>query len=348
MSSENKSVPSFLIKLNGSRLPIETEDKVKEITVIERVNSPSTFTIIFSDPEKELCDSDDFTEGTLVKISVGYKDDLQEVFSGEITGVSPYYQNLSNMSLCLKGSDKLHRLNRGKKTVSFSNMSEGDIVKQIASNIQLKADVASIGESQPFILQKNLTDFEYLQGIAKKYDCTIWCQDDTFYFQPIKGGKENTIVEWEKTLISFQPVLDARYLPTEVEVRGWDPSKFEAVVGSAKAGDVSTKIGGSTLGLKNVEDNFGAEKMIYVDESIIDTNTADTVAKNILTGLSFNYVTGKGKTEGNNLIRAASLLKINGVGERFSGLYYVEQARHHFTPQMGYHTHFSVKRNAIP
>jgi phage protein D len=73
---------------------------------------------------------------------------------------------------------------------------------------------------------------------------------------------------------------------------------------------------------------------------------ADEIAVSRYNETAFSYITGEGRTVGRTDIQAGTVIRIEGVGERFSGLYYVTSARHSFTPQQGYLTSFSVRRNA--
>jgi phage protein D len=45
-------------------------------------------------------------------------------------------------------------------------------------------------------------------------------------------------------------------------------------------------------------------------------------------------------------MRAGTVVKIEGIGDRFSGSYYVLSVEHSFRPKKGYRTYFSARRNA--
>ena len=45
-------------------------------------------------------------------------------------------------------------------------------------------------------------------------------------------------------------------------------------------------------------------------------------------------------------LRPGKVIKIDRVGKRFSGQYYVTAVAHRYTPHRGYQTHFTVRRNA--
>jgi hypothetical protein len=61
------------------------------------------------------------------------------------------------------------------------------------------------------------------------------------------------------------------------------------------------------------------------------------------------FVTGEGEIAGNHyghVLRPRGTVTIKGVGETYSGVYYVTHVAHTFTPD-GYTQYFRVKRNAL-
>ena len=143
---ETKLTPCFILYLNGSRFTADQEYNVKHILIEERVDLPSSFSLTLSDPLREWTDSSDFSEGSEIKIMLGYKDDVEEVFCGDIISINPQFRMNSDDILVIKGSNTIHRLLRGKKTRSFSEMTDADIIKEIASECNLKDEIDDIGQ----------------------------------------------------------------------------------------------------------------------------------------------------------------------------------------------------------
>ena len=339
-------VPTFIIHLNGSRLSAEKEADVKNITIIEKVDAPSSFSLRVSDMNREWADSNDLTVGAEIKITLGYKDEVEELFNGEITKLSPEFKQNSDGVLIINGSNHLHRLLRAKKTRSFTEMTDSDIIKEIASDSGLKDDIEDVGSEHLFTMQRNQTDYDYLMTMTNKYNCKAWAKDKTLFFKKLeKNSGEDIVVEWGKTLLEFYPVIDTINLMTESEVRGWDNEKAEVIIGNSTIDDITIKVGGDDLGAKMVKDNFGEMKNLSVDENIIDQKNADKAALDIITKNSMGYIMSSGKSEGNNKIRAGMIIQINEVGGKFSGKYYVNTVIHVLSTPRGYSTYFNVTRN---
>jgi len=73
---------------------------------------------------------------------------------------------------------------------------------------------------------------------------------------------------------------------------------------------------------------------------------ADGIAQQRFSAMALGYVGGEGICIGEPRLRAGTLVSIEGLGVRFSGLYYVTATTHSFTPGRGYRTRFSARRNA--
>lgn len=356
-STQVKTTPTFMVYVNNSRLALEKEGDIQEITVIEKIDAPSSFSVIVSDikdmdkqteNKRKWADWGDIAPGSEVKISLGYVDDVEEVMNGEVTALSPMFSTTGGDRLIIKGHNFLHRLVRAKKTRSFTgDIKDSDIIKQMADEAGLSSDIDDIGIKHLFTMQRNQTDYDYLMDMAVKYNCKVWAKEKKLFFKKLQENSgEDVIVEWGKTVIDFNAYLDTSKLITEVEVRGWDPEKSEAVVGSKTVSDITLKIGGNKFGGSIVQEKFGDAKMIYIDENVIDKNGADQLALDIITENSMNYITGSGKIQGDYNIKAGTIIKINEIGEKFSDKYYVTSVKHVFNLNQGYITYFEVARNA--
>ena len=73
---------------------------------------------------------------------------------------------------------------------------------------------------------------------------------------------------------------------------------------------------------------------------------ADRIAKQRFSEIALGYIRAEGKCIGDPQLRAGIVVKIEGIGERFSGLYYLGAVEHRYSIQKGYRTSFSARRNA--
>jgi phage protein D len=105
-------------------------------------------------------------------------------------------------------------------------------------------------------------------------------------------------------------------------------------------------MGGSHTGGQIAARAFGGKREeVRVDVPIASQEEADQRARAIYNERALQLVTGSGSTIGLPDLRAGHVIELDGLGPRFSGLYYVTQATHSIG-NGGYLTTFSVKRNA--
>jgi phage protein D len=83
-----------------------------------------------------------------------------------------------------------------------------------------------------------------------------------------------------------------------------------------------------------------------VRDPVSSTEEAGRLASGLLNEMAMRYVTGEGVCIGRPDLRPGRPVKIEGIGRRFSGLYYVTSTEHSYLPNRGYRTAFSVRRNA--
>ncbi len=83
-----------------------------------------------------------------------------------------------------------------------------------------------------------------------------------------------------------------------------------------------------------------------VDHPVFSQAEADQMATGRLNEMALTYISGEGMSIGRTDLRTGAVIALEGLGERFSGRYYVIAATHTYVPNRGYRTAFTVRRNA--
>src|SRR5215213_2107156 len=137
-STTTPQVLQVEIKVNGADLPNAAMDKLFEVEIETSLYLPSMFSMRFYDDTVELIDSTTFKEGTSVEIKMqGTAGTLTSVFKGEITAIEPDFTQDSVALLVVRGYDRSHRLHRGTKSKVYVQVTDSDIVTQVAKNAGL-------------------------------------------------------------------------------------------------------------------------------------------------------------------------------------------------------------------
>ena len=220
MSGNNHSAPSFIIYFNNTKIPPERAAEVKKIIIIDRLNATSTFLIKAADIENEWSENDDYFIGSEVEILMGYKDSLESIMIGEVTGLHCHMKRNQAKEVTIKGNNHMHRLKRCITNKAYYDMTVKDIIADIADRAGMKSEIDELAYNHVFTLQNTKTDFEYLFQLADYYDCHFWVDNKTLYFKRLKQNiAEDVILEYGKTLLEFFPESDTTRIVSEVEVK---------------------------------------------------------------------------------------------------------------------------------
>ncbi len=345
-------VPTFKIFINGSELPPQAQADVVNVAVHEDVNVPSMFVLELKNWDMvqlivTWVDDPLFSVGNEVEVQMGYVDKLETLLIGEITSLEPEFQAGTPPTVTVRGYDRRHRLLRGRKTRSFTRVKDSDIASQIANELGLTPDPTDTAVTLDYVLQHNQTDMEFLQDRAIRLGYEIVVDDKTLLFRPRQyAGSEAVTLSRDADLLEFYPCLSTLNQVGQMTVRGWNIKDKEAIVGQASAGDERTTMGGDTSGPAAVDDAFGQSNAVSVDHPVFTQAEADQIAEGRLNEIALAYISGEGMSQGRTDLRAGAIIGIEGVGERFSGRYYIVAAVHSYAPNRGYRTGFTVRRNA--
>lgn len=351
-NESERLAPGFRVRINGAELPVQAQADLFEVAVYEDVQAPGMFALrlINEDRTQSLCtwaDDDLTAEGNEVEIWMGYSDHLEPLMVGEITGLEPEFSAIGVSTLTVRGYDRRHRLLRGRKTHSFVQMKDSEIASQIAGDAGLTARVEDTQVTLEYVLQHNQSDLEFLWDRARRIGYEVVVEDKTLYFRlrPTASAEVLTLT-LQGDLLEFSPRLTTMGQVGQVTVRGWSAKDKDTVVGRAATGDETTTMDGSTSGPSIADQAFGVAHAGSVDRPVLSQAEADLVALGRFNELALAYVSGEGLCIGRTDLRAGTVIRIEGLGRRFSGLYYVTATRHAYTPETGYRTAITVKRNA--
>ena len=105
-------------------------------------------------------------------------------------------------------------------------------------------------------------------------------------------------------------------------------------------------MGDGALGATIASNAFGDDvKEVIVDRVVFSQTEADQIAKGIFDKLSLRFIQAEGECIGSGALRAGDTIRVEGIGTRFSGLYYLTTV-HHILDAEGFRTRINCLRNA--
>ena len=349
------SVPDFNLRINGANAPNDLKRDITSVTVQEDLDALSVLTLeLFnwksagSDMAQTWGDSSLLAVGNEIEISLGFVDNLHKVMLAEITSLEAVFSTDDDQEdlLTVRCYDYRNRLARGRKTRNFSQMKDSAIVSQVAQGAGLRAQVKDTKVTLPYVVQSNQTDWEFLQSRASRIGYEVYVKDKVLYFQPPQNtGNAATQIAVDE-VGEFRPRLSARTQMGEVTVRGWDVKQKQVIVGKAAVGQEAGLMGGKASGARTANRAFGKASAICVNQPVQSKAEADQMALGSFNTMALAYIEGTVAGGGRPQLHAGTVIEMTGAGKTFSGIYYVTSVTHTLTPEVGYQTEFTVKRNA--
>jgi uncharacterized protein involved in type VI secretion and phage assembly len=354
------------IKIDGQALSPEVWLDMAEVEVDTNLYLPDMFILTLKndlDPQKVFTytDSDKpFAVGKAVVISMTSADDYGnqakgEIFSGEITGLEPMFTDHGVALLRVRGYHKLHRMTYGKKTRTFLNMTDADIIKKIMGECGLQAgtiDASLTKVTYKYVMQYNQSDWDFMWSRVRLYGCYIYSDGagkvKIVNTKTVRSGGAIPL-EWGKSLASFEPRLTVRGMLNKATTTGWDDKQKKLVQGQASSpvSGVSTGLGKTGTQLLSSALSISTADETSLVMPFTTQQEADGHAQARLDESEGNFITAEGMDRwGTPTLLAGCQVDIKRVGTRWNGKYLVTAARHTFSHGT-YKVHFSVTgRNA--
>jgi phage protein D/phage baseplate assembly protein gpV len=339
--AEERRLDQALVTLAGQRLPAELYPLLTLVRVEESVQLPDAFTLRFDDAHFELFDRMTFSMGSKVEIAFSSEGDPVTVTRGEVTAISVEQGPSGRHELVISGFDVAHRLARGPKTRSFQNMTDADIVSQVASEYGFDTDIDPTGEVYDYVIQSSESDYAFLKRRAERIGFDMWIAEDKLSFKKVpRSHVSPPALKWGTNLHKFKVRFSSTERCDEVTVRGWDPVGKATVVGRATEGDPGTTCqAASDLG-DAARSAFGEVKRFAGQFPVKTQAEADALAGSLLLRASGDEAIARGEALGDPLIAAGATVEISSVGEKLSGGYRITSAEHIYGSGTPYVTRF--------
>lgn len=348
--------PRFEVDINDQKLIANISKQIISVTVEEKIDEGVSFRFTMNDEfdlatqQFKWLDNPLFKEGNKITIKIGYANQLFPMVVGEITSLESSFFSGETTNLTVGGQDLSYDyIKRVSPERTFVDKTYGDIARTIASEAGLLPVVDDPGKLEPYLRKdSNKSYYAFLEDLEDKSDREFSMDGQTMYFvKPRDDKKEIVTLELGKDIISFRPTISTTRLVTEVEVRGHNPRDPNTpIVGRATAGSERSQEPGRRTGSQIAQERHGSVKKVITNVIANSVEHANAIAQSRLNEASDTLIEGDGVCIGIPQIRPGVNIKLERMGKKFSGKYYVKETTHTID-NSGYRTSFKVKRNAI-
>jgi uncharacterized protein involved in type VI secretion and phage assembly len=253
------------------------------------------------------------------------------LFDGEITSIEPLFPDNNVPQLIVRGYDRAHRLMRGTNTRTFLKQGSDQIVKSIAAEAGLSADCDSCSIKYDYILQANQSNWDFAQARALQEGFQVYVDAKKLFFKKAETARvaQEITLTYGEDLSTFEPRIASMGQLQKVTAIGWDVKNKEAIQGVATTSKEFSDIGYPQTGAAASKKAFGEAEEYITAFPLKVAGTAETLAKARLNEAGSGFIQASGSCRiGDPRIKAGVKLNIKKLGNRFSGKYYVTEARH--------------------
>lgn len=355
-------VPAFEVRLSGRPVGQDVVRDILSVTYKDSVQDIDSFEIAINNWDAEArtfkySDQRLFDPGQKVDLRMGYQGALRPMLSGEITSLRPSFPSGGGSTLAVSGLNVLHRFRTQQESRTYINLTDSQIAAQIAARLKVTVEThASTDEPRfNYLIQDNQYDVIFLMERARRagYDLVVEERPQGQSSQTVIIYKPSTTVHhptyrlsYGKSLVEFQPELTTANQVGKVTVRGWDAVRKEPIVYTATRDELKVKGVGERGGQAAIDKSIEQKAEIVATKPVESREEARKLAIEILQGIAKEMVKGTGSVPGLPDIRSGTVVEIDGLGDRFSGRYFIVSTTHAIGDS-GYTTQFECRREEL-
>ncbi len=284
----------------------------------------------------------EFGKAFLVKLGT------DTLFEGRIMALEATFPEGSAPEITVLAEDRFQDLRMTRRTRTFNEVSDADVVRQIAGDHRLQADVQMDGPQHKVLAQVNQSDLAFLRERVRSVDGEIWTEG-TKLRALSRAHRRGTALELTHghELRSFTVTADLATQRTQVSVNGWDVASKSALRQEADEAVVRSELNGDTSGASILKSALGDRKEALAHTVPWNSQEARTVAESHFKRCARRFLVGRGVAETQAKLRVGAVTDLKLLGPLFSGKYYVTHCRHCFDSTKGLRTEFTAERAGL-
>lgn len=284
--------------------------------------------------------------GTAMQVQFG----AGKLFDGRIMGLEAHFPQGESPSITVLAEDRFQELRMTRRTRTFLDMSDTDVLTQIVSGHGLSASVNVTGAQHKVLAQLNQSDLAFLRERVRAIDAELWIENGTVHVESranrVSSGQTLSI-SYGRDLRSFSVLADLAGQCSTVTVSGWSPTDKDIIKYQATSSAIASEARGGTSGVSLVDSVLSGRKESLVHTVPGSAEEAQYLAEAYLKMSARRFVVGHGVAETNGQLRVGNTVDLAGLGQLFSGQYYLSEVTHLFDGRYGMRTEFTAERPYI-
>jgi phage protein D len=284
----------------------------------------------------------DFGKPLSIKIGTG------TVFDGRITALEAHFPDGASPQIAVLAEDRFQDLRMTRRTRTFNDVSDADVMKHVAGDHGLMPEVTVDGPRHRVLAQVNQSDLAFLRERARAVGVELWVGDGKLHAKPRSArGQASVSLVYRRELREFSALSDLAGQRTTVSVNGWDVATKAALTHEATDSAISSEVTGQESGVSILKSAIGERKEAIAHGMPVTSEEARARAESYFRLIARRFVTGRGVAEPDPRLRVGASADLQQLGPLFSGKYYVADVRHLFDTTHGMRTEFTGERPGI-
>jgi uncharacterized protein len=272
------------------------------------------------------------------------------LFDGRIGALEGRFPEGGPPQISVLAEDRLQDLRMTRRTRSFADQSDGDVVRTIAGEHGLQADVDLAGPSHKILAQVNQSDLAFLRERARAIDAELWVEGRSLKARQRASRNSGSLtLALGGQLRAFSVIADLAGQRTKLVASGWDVASKSALSHESGEDAISAELNGDDSGIGILKSAFGDRAETLAHGVPVDAAEAEAQADALLRSIARRFVVGHGVVDGatSAQLKVATRVTVQSVGPLFDGLYYVTEVRHRFDSRKGLRSELRCERPGL-
>src|SRR5215469_1108128 len=153
------------------------------------------------------------------------KVDNDKIFEGRISALEAGFGEGSPPEIGLMLEDRFQDLRMTRRTRTFADVSDSDVMTRIANDHGLQPSIDTSGPSYKVLAQVNQSDLAFLRERARSIDAELWIDGTTLFAKSRSKRNNGTLkLNYGGELEEVRINADLAQQRTAISVNGWDIS----------------------------------------------------------------------------------------------------------------------------
>jgi len=286
--------------------------------------------------------------GKKLSIGAGSGVGSGQIFEGKITALEGRFLRDRAHEFLILAEDRLQELRMTRRTRSFEQMSDADVIRKVAGDHGLRADLDLTGPTHRVLAQVNQSDLAFLRERARAADAELWVEGDTLH-AVARGRRRNgeAICTLGRGLHECSIAADLAGQTSGFVVSGWDVSAKRGIRHRATESVLSGELDQLTGAGSILSRALGTRDQQIVHHAPFTTEEAQALAEAHFRASARRFVRCRATAELDARIRVGARVELREVGPLFTGRYYVTRTLHLYDGIRGLRTQFECERPGL-